>query len=246
MSVTGILDEQPLRAGIPISDVSASLMAVTGILSALISRNQSNRGQHIDISMLDSQISNMNYMAMIALMSGEAPKHLGNAHNNHVPYDTYPCRDGHIILAVVTNDFWQNLVTVLNLETLDTKENRSRDGRIKNRLIIDQTLSDIFKSQTKKYWLKKLRKALIPCAPVNNFIEALEEPQIKERNMIVDVDYSPTKRVRMPGNPIKLSDTKANTFEPSPLLGQHNKEVFVGLLGISEIEFNKLKKRLVI
>ncbi len=246
MSVTGQTDAAPMRAGIPIADVSGSMMGVTGILAALVARGRTGRGQHVDISMLDAQISAMNYMATIALISGQAPERMGSAHRSHVPYDVYPCKDGYLILAVVTDPFWRSLTELLPLDELDTPENRSRRGRIKNRSQIDRVLGQLFQTGSRKYWLEKLQSARIPCAPVNDFCEAFEEPQVRAREMVVEVEFPQGSRVRMPGNAVKLSETYAGTFTPSPLVGQHNQEIFGRLLGKSEPELEELRSRGVI
>ena len=246
MSITGAPEGPPARAGIPISDVSSSLMAAVGILAALNARSLTGLGRHIDISMLDSQISAMNYMAAIALMSGESPDRLGSAHLNHVPYDVYPCRDGHIVVGVVTDHFWEALVEVLGLADLDTGENRSRRGRLKNRTAIDRALSDLFVTQDRAHWLVKLRRGGVPCAPVNDFMEAFAEPQVAARGMIAEVDFPERGAVRMPGNPIKMSGVGAERFTPPPALGTHNQEVLGGLLGFSEQEVEMLEEKKVI
>lgn len=246
MSITGQPNNPPTRTGIPISDMNASMMGVIGILSALVSRNQTGRGQHVDISMLDAQISTLNYAATIYFMSGEDPTRIGNAHINHVPYDVYPCQDGHIVLAVATDDFWRNLIDILKSPDINTEENRGRAGRQKNREQIDRELSRIFLTQGKEYWLDKLRAARIPCAPVYNFSEAFTNPQVIARNMVVEVECPNGDFVRMPGNPIKLSETYADSFTSSPLLGQHNQEIYMGLLGKSDAEISVLKDKGVI
>lgn len=243
MSITGQPGSPPTRAGIPIADMNGSQMSVIGVLAALVSRSQTGRGQHVDISMLDAQISSLNYAATIYFMSGEVPKPIGNAHINHVPYDVYPCQDGHIILAVITDKFWQNLMEILNLTEIDTEENRFRAGRLKNREKINQELGKILLTQNKNYWLEKLRKARIPSAPVYDFSEALSAPQVKERNMVVEVECPNGERVRMPGNPIKLSETYADTFTSSPLLGENNQELFGDLLGRSSADLSMLKNK---
>ena len=242
MSITGHPNDPPTRAGVPVADTNAAMMAVIGILSALLARNQTGRGQHVDISMLDSQISTLNYAAAIYFMSGEVPGRIGNAHINHVPYDVYPCSDGHIILALAGNDFWPNLLTVVDLPHLDTEENKQRTGRQKNRELIDNELGKIFRTQERKHWMEKLRAARIPCAPVYDFNEAFNNPQVNARNMAVDVDYPNGRSVRVVGNPVKLSDTYADTFSPAPSLGQHNHEIFVDLLGRSETDITVLSK----
>jgi crotonobetainyl-CoA:carnitine CoA-transferase CaiB-like acyl-CoA transferase len=243
MSITGHPDDPPTRAGIPIADTSASLMAVIGILSALMARTQTGRGQHVDISMLDSQISTLNYAAAIYFMSGKIPGRIGNAHINHVPYDVYPCSDGHIILALASDEFWPNLLTVVDLPHLDTEENKQRSGRQKNRKLIDKDLEKTFLTQDRKYWMEKLRAARIPCAPVYDFKEAFANSQVTSRKMAVDVDYPTGHSVRVVGNPVKLSDTYSDTFSPAPLLGQHNHEIFVDLLGRSDADLDTLRNK---
>jgi len=243
MSITGHPGNPPTRAGIPISDLNGSMMGVIGILSALVSRNQTGRGQHVDVSMLDTQISTLNYAAVIYFMSGRIPTQIGNAHINHVPYDIYPCQDGHLILAVVTDKFWKNLMEILDHPEIDTEENRARVGRIKNREEINQELNNIFLTNSKTFWIEKLQVARIPSAPVNDISEAFTEPQLMARNMVVEVKHPNGERVRMPGNPIKLSDAPEDTFTISPGLGQHNQEIFGDLLGKSKTELSILKEK---
>lgn len=242
MSITGDPESPPLRAGIPIADMNASLMGVIGILSAVVARSQTGRGQHVDISMLDAQISNLNYAATTYFMSGQAPSRIGNAHMNHVPYDVYACQDGHIILAVVTDEFWRNLMEIVDVPEINTEENRGRAGRQRNREKINQALNRHFLTQKKDTWIDTLRAARIPCAPVNDFEEAFNNPQVKARKMVAEVDCPNGDRVRMPGNPIKLSETYSDSFTCAPLLGQHNHEIFVDLLGKSESEMGGLRK----
>lgn len=243
MSLTGQTDGPPTRAGIPISDMYGSLMGVTGILAALVARNQTGRGQHVDISMLDAQISTLNYAATTYFLSNEIPTRIGNAHVNHVPYDVYPCQDGHIVLAVVTDDFWRQLIDILEHPELDSEENRFRAGRLKNRELINRQLGQILITRPKRYWLNKMRAAGIPSGPVNDLPEAFEEAQVKARNMIVEVDYHESERVRMPGNPVKLSDTYSDSFSPSPQLGEHNQSIFGDLLGKTNTEIAELERK---
>ena len=101
----------------------------------------------------------------------------------------YPCQDGHIVLAVVTDEFWRKLMDILELPEIDTEENRVREGRLDNRERINQELGRTLFTRSKKYWLEKLRAAGIPSGPVNDFTEAFAEPQVKARNMVIEVDY---------------------------------------------------------
>ncbi len=229
MSITGQPGGPPTRAGIPIGDLGGGLMGVVGILAALVARQQTGRGQHVDISMLDAQVSLLNYMATMYFLSGQIPDKLGNGHFVHVPYNTFPCQDGYIILAVITDNFWANLMEMVDLPELDTAENRGQPGRWRNQALINQRLSDLFQTNSQAHWIEKLRAARIPCAPVNNFAQTLADPQILARQMVVDVAHADGGCVRMPGNPIKLSETHEESYTPPPRLGEHTAEILHSL-----------------
>lgn len=241
MSITGQPGNPPTRSGIPIGDLGGGLMAVIGILAALQARHTTGRGQNVDISMLDAQISLLNYMATMFLRSGENPEMLGNRHFVHVPYDTFACSDGYIILAVITDNFWAALMEVVDAPDLALEENLVQPGRWKNQEMINRRLNEIFQTNTQAYWLEKLQAKRIPCAPVNNFEQALSNPQILARNMVVEVPHPLGGCVKMPGNPIKLSETHEDTFSPPPIVGQHTDEILQTLLGKTQEELGHLR-----
>ncbi len=246
MSITGQPGGPPTRAGIPIGDLGGGLMGVIGVLAALQARHTTGRGQHVDISMLDAQISLLNYMATMYTLSGIIPDKLGNAHFVHVPYNTFPCADGYIIVAVITDGFWENLMQVVQLPELNTEENKHQPGRWKNQDLINRRLSETFMSNTQAHWLKVLRDARIPCAPVNNIAQALADVQVQARHMVVEIQHPNGQTFRAPGNPIKLSDTHEDTFSSPPLLGQHTDEVLKTLLGKTDDELAALRQKGVI
>lgn len=241
MSITGQPGGPPTRSGIPIGDLAGGLMAVIGVLAALQARHLTGRGQHVDISMLDAQISLLNYMATMYFLSGVIPDKLGNGHFVHVPYDTFQCSDGYIVIAVISDSFWEALLTIIPAEDLNTEENKSQPGRLKNKALINQRLNDILSTNTQAYWLEKLRAARIPCAPVYNLAQALSNEQVLARNMVVEVLHPLGGSVRMPGNPVKLSATSEETYTPPPLLGQHNEEVFASI-GLTAEEVERLRE----
>lgn len=241
MSITGQIGNPPTRAGIPIGDLGGGVMGVVGVLAALNARHITGRGQHVDISMLDAQISLLNYMATMHFLSGEIPDMLGNAHFVHVPYNTFPTQDGWIIVAVITDNFWRGLMDLIPAPDLDTEENKGQPGRFKNQDIINSRLSEIFKTNTQAYWIGQLEGARIPCAPVNNIGQALRDDQVNARHMVVDVKHPSGECVKMPGNPIKLSDTYEDTYTPPPTLGQHTADVLGTILNKSETEIEALR-----
>jgi CoA:oxalate CoA-transferase len=233
MSITGEPDRPPLRFGLPIADLSAGMMAMIGVLSAVIARQSTASGQHVDISMLDAQISLLTYTAAIHLLSGQLPQPNGNAHFVHVPYDAYPVQDGYIVVAVVYDPFWKSLVEIMDLPELDTDENEHQPGRLKNRDLIDRKLAEKFASKPQAYWLQRLRSVRIPCAPVNSIAQALEEPQVLARNMVVQVEHTMGGQARVPGNPIKLSGTAHEVYGSPPMLGQNTEQILRDLLSLS-------------
>lgn len=242
MSITGQPDGSPTRAGIPIGDLGGGAMGVIGVLAALVARQTTGRGQHVDISMLDAQISLLNYMATMYFLSGDIPDKLGNGHFVHVPYNTFPTQDGHIIIAVITDNFWLNLMDVVNLPALHTEENKGQPGRWRNQEAINAQLSAVFQTNTQAYWIDQLRAARIPCAPVNNLAQALNDEQILHRQMVIDVPQMGGGTVKMPGNPVKLSETHEESYSPPPLLGQHTDEVLQTVLGKTAVEIATLRQ----
>jgi crotonobetainyl-CoA:carnitine CoA-transferase CaiB-like acyl-CoA transferase len=232
MSITGQPGHPPTRSGIPIGDLGGGLMGVIGVLTALHARHLTGHGQHVDISMLDAQISLLNYMATMHFLSGEIPDKLGNGHFVHVPYDTFECADGFIIIAVITDNFWAALMEVLPAPDLDTEENRVQPGRWKNRALINQRLNEILITNTQQHWLDRLQTRRIPCAPVNNLAQALSDEQVLARNMVVEVAHPLGGATRMPGNPIKLSHTDADSFSPPPHPGAAQRRDLPGVVGV--------------
>jgi len=225
MSITGSDKENPVKSGIPIADLGAGLYAVIGILSAIQSREKNDSGEHVDISMLDTQVSLLTYMATMHFLSGENPEPIGNQHMNHVPFNSYRTSDGFIQIGVVAEDFWPSLIEALNLRKLDTEENKVRSGRLKNRENIDQAVQEVFITNTTEHWLKTLQEHRVPCGPINTLSETFQDADLLKRNMIVEVLQDSGASVKMPGNPVKISNHDEE-FRRSPKLGEHTSKIF--------------------
>ena len=225
MSITGTDKENPVKSGIPIADLGAGLYAVIGILSAIQSREKNDSGEHVDISMLDTQVSLLTYMATMHFLSGENPEPIGNQHMNHVPFNSYRTSDGFIQIGVVAEDFWPSLIKALDLRQLDTEENKVRIGRLKNRENIDEAVQEVFITNTTEHWLKILQEHRVPCGPVNTLSETFQDADLLKRNMIVEVLQDSGASVKMPGNPVKISNHDEE-FRRSPKLGEHTYEIF--------------------
>ena len=225
MSITGNNPEDVIRAGIPIGDLGGGMFAVMGILAAINARHTTGRGQHVDISMLDCQLSMMNYMATMHSMSGDIPGPLGNSHFVHVPYNTFKTKTDMIVIACVGDQFWPPLLDLLDDEELRNSRFEFAPSRLKEKAYIEERINNILINQRAGYWLQKLENARIPCARVNNVSQAMSDPQIIARNMVVDIKHPLKGSAQVPGNPIKLSETNEDSYSPPPLLGAHNNEV---------------------
>ena len=184
MSITGKDALSPTRAGIPIGDLGSGLYSVIGILSALYSKEKTQKGQHIDISLLDVQISLLTYMATMHTLSGINPEPIGNAHFVHVPYNSFTTKDGFVVIAVITDAFWKALKSVVNVDSLDDPKFDLSVDRLKNQEFIETELNKILSTQNSDYWINKLNEAKVPCAPINNFSEALSDEQVIHRNTV--------------------------------------------------------------
>ena len=225
MSITGKDAKSPTRAGIPIGDLGSGLYSVIGILSALYSREKTQKGQHIDLSLLDVQISLLTYMATMQTLSGIDPEPIGNAHFVHVPYNSFTTSDGYVVIAVITDEFWQSLKSVVNVGSLDDSKFDSSIDRLKNQSFIENELNKVLSTQTSDHWIDKLNKAKVPCAPINKFSDALNDEQVKHRNMIVEVEHPDGGFVKMPGNPVKMSYTNEESYSSPPHLGTDTREI---------------------
>jgi crotonobetainyl-CoA:carnitine CoA-transferase CaiB-like acyl-CoA transferase len=241
MSITGQINGEPTRAGIPIGDLGGGMFAAIGILSAVIGRTQTGRGQHVDISMLDGQISLLNYMATMYLLTGENPRPLGNAHFVHVPYDTFHAKDRWIIIAVITDNGWKGVVEALEADDLRDPAYLTQPGRWANREFINRRIREILSGQSADYWLEKLGRHQVPCAPVNDFEHALNDQQVRARNMVIDVTLRQGDTVSMPGNPVKLSDFGPESYAPPPALGYDTETVLRDVLHKSADEIATLR-----
>ncbi|QHE87606.1 CaiB/BaiF CoA transferase family protein [Hydrogenophaga sp. BPS33] len=233
MSITGQPDGPPTRAGIPIGDLGGGLFGAIGVLAALQARHSTGRGQHVDISMLDAQISLLNYMATMHLMSGVVPERIGNGHFVHVPYNTYRTADGHIIIACLGDAFFQRLLDVLHSEVLCEPAFAHQPARLAAKDRIDAAINAELAGADTATWLARLNAARIPCAPVNDFAQALSDPQVLARQMVVDVPLPSGERLRMPGNPVKLSAAGTPAYTAPPALGAHTDAVLGELLGFA-------------
>ncbi|MEO6958530.1 MAG: CaiB/BaiF CoA-transferase family protein [Burkholderiaceae bacterium] len=243
MSITGLEDGPPIRSGVPIGDLGGGTFGALGILSALYAREHSGQGRHIDVSMLDVQVSLLNYMATMYLMSDIVPERLGNGHFVHVPYNAYKTNDGYVIIACIGDSFFEKFLQVMSLPALQKEEYKKQPARYAARSIIDKVIQNELLTNSTEFWLAKLESARIPCARVNNFKQALSDPQILARDMVVSVTLQSGEIIQMPGNPIKSPDSPPTVFSAPPLLGEHTQAILGEFLHYSSETIRDLQEK---
>jgi crotonobetainyl-CoA:carnitine CoA-transferase CaiB-like acyl-CoA transferase len=241
MSITGFPDQPPVRSGIAIGDIGGGLFGAVGVLAALQARQLTGRGQHVDVSMLDAQVSLLNYMATMYLMSGHIPERIGNGHFVHVPYNTFKTQDGWLVIACIGDAFFENLLKVIDREELKNPQYRQQPARYAAKALVERVVGEEVARQPTAFWLERLGQARVPCAPVNDFAQATADPQIVARDMVVEVPLRQGGSVRMPGVPIKFSETASTRFDSPPGLGEHTGAVLQGRLGYHPDHIRRLQ-----
>ncbi|HEX2923222.1 MAG TPA: CoA transferase [Chloroflexota bacterium] len=241
MSVTGREDGTVAKVGTPIGDLAAGQFAVIGILTALAERSKSGRGQHVDISMFDCQISLLAYWVPWYFLSGEVPGPLGTGHLGISPHGAYRTKDGKIAMVIGSEKFWKQLCEVLGVPEIATEERfESAKKRRANREELKSIIEDIMSTRTTAEWMVDMERIGIPAAPVNTLDKAFGESAAEERNMVVSVEQPRGGPIHMAGNPVKMSRTPGEEFTPAPALGEHTTEILTGLLGYSPQKVEEL------
>ncbi|HUI97173.1 MAG TPA: CoA transferase [Xanthobacteraceae bacterium] len=242
MAITGEPGRPPVRVGIPIADLGGGIYSCKGILAALYARERTGEGCRIELSMFDAMLHMMSYIGTMWLTNGEIPKPPGSAHEYSVPWQAFPTADRHIVVATRQEGFWRKLVGVLEApELLDDPRFADNATRVKNRDVLVPRLEQIFRTRSAADWLARLRAAGVPAAPVNNVDAAFAEPPVAERAMIVEYDHPDIGKVRLPGNPIKMSQMSGAISRPAPRLGEHTDTVLQHLLHLSASEIAELR-----
>ena len=215
MDLTGEPDGQPQKVGVAWIDVFTGLYGVIGIQAALTEREKSGRGQHIDISLFDVSVAVLANQAMNYLIGGNVPKRLGNAHPNIVPYQVFECADGHIIIACGNDRQFRALCNLLELQDLGSSERAATNAdRVTHRDFVCATLEKATRNWQKHELLAALEKAAIPCGPINSVAEALGDPQIAAREMLIRPEGIPGLKT-----PLDFSRSILRTQKAAPILG---------------------------
>ena len=242
MAITGEPDRPPARVGIPLADMSGGIFACKGILAALYARERTGRGQRVELSMFDAMLNLLGYVGTMYLTNGELPKPPGSGHDYTVPWQAFKAADGYIVVATREDSFWRTLCEVLERPELGSDPRFATNAeRCRNRAALVPALERIFAERTVGDWMQRLRTAQVPAAPVNHLDGAFGEAPVAERGMILEYDHPEVGRVRVPGNPIKMSEAPDTPSRPAPRLGEHTEHVLSELLHLSSTEIAALR-----
>ena len=247
MSITGTVEGEAVRCGYGVTDVTAGLFAVIGILLALRARETTGRGQYVDVSMLDSMISTMSSNYSSYLGSGIVPQPMGTAFPTVVPYSVFHAKDRAIAIAVGSERLWGAFCRAIDRPELEKHPDyESNAARIRNRGVLEPLLDGVFRQRLVAEWIERLQRAGIPASVVRNFQDVVEHPQSAAREMFPVLPHATAGAHRVTGTPIKLAETPGAPSLPAPLLGQHSISALQELLGIDEAALTALAARGVI
>jgi crotonobetainyl-CoA:carnitine CoA-transferase CaiB-like acyl-CoA transferase len=244
MSLTGEEGGKPVRAGIPLADLSAGMFGAVSVLAGLAKVNATGEGAYYDVSMMDCQVSMLTYQAAYYLMSGEVPGLQGRGHRSLTTYRAYLCGDGiEIVVAANSEKMWESLCAVMGHPGLpqDPRFNNRKD-RLKNRAQLDAILEAAFLDRKADDVLEELRKVQVPAAPINSLDRVFNDPQVQHRRMVLNVEDGQGGGVRLAGNPVKGEDCPARAEFPSHL-GADSAAVLQDLLGLSAEQTRELTER---
>ena len=227
MSVTGQPNSEPTRVGTSIGDITAGLFTAIGINAALYDRVKTGKGMYIDVSMLDCQIAILENAIARYLSKNEIPKPMGSRHPSIAPFEAFKTKDSYIIIAAGNDKLFENLCIALELDNLIKDERfNSNLSRSENMDNLKKILEDKLVKDTTNNWVKKLEKLKIPCGPIFNIKEAVENPQVQARNMIVKAYHKVIGDFKLAGNPIKMSAYKDESTRGNiPDLDEHREKI---------------------
>jgi crotonobetainyl-CoA:carnitine CoA-transferase CaiB-like acyl-CoA transferase len=241
MSVTGDAGGNPVKCGVPVTDMSAGLLCLVGILSACLARTVTGRGQAVDASLYDAGLALSVWETAELWTTGRAPARLGSAHRVNAPYEAFPTRDGHITIGANNSRLWDRLCAVLDRPDLaaDPRFGSNAD-RVRNRAELATELGRSLSERDTDEWVELLLDAGVPAGPIRDYEQACADPHTLAREMVVELDHPVEGRVRSLGIPVKLSATPGAIRRAPPRLGEHTDEILAAV-GYSSEEIRALR-----
>ena len=246
MSVTGQPDgaagAEPMKTGVAFADIFTGLYATIGVLGALYHRERTGEGQHVDMALLDSQVAVLANQALNYLVGGKAPTRLGNAHPNIVPYQTFATKDGYIIMAVGTDRQFKEFCAITGVPQLSDDERfRTNRGRVENRGSLIPLLVEPMKARTTAEWIAVFEAVAVPCGPINSIDQVFADPQVKARELQIELAREDGTRAPGVANPIRLSATPIEYGKAPPKLGEGTDRVLAEVLGLGAADIARLR-----
>lgn len=245
MSITGEPDGPPVRPGISQGDITAGLYTAIGVLAALHERERSGKGQMIDISMLDCQIAILENAFVRYFATGETPKPIGTRHPLATPFQAFPTKDGWIVVAIswgVENQWELFCATIGCANLIDDARFETPGLRTRHHAALEPMLNEALRQKTTEKWLREFDAIGLPCGPLNDIPHAADQPQVKAREMLVDVPHPSGFSLNVPDTPVKLGRTPGGIAGPPPAIGEHTDEVLSDLLDLTPAEIATLRE----
>ena len=247
MSITGQPEgtpgSEPMKVGVAISDEMSGMNALAGILAALVGREKTGEGAHIDIALLDVTVASLINVASNYLVSGEVPKRLGNAHPTIVPYEVIPTKDGHIIIAIGNDGQFTRFCEAAGIGHLAKDERFAvNPQRIAHRKELVGLITQRLREETSRYWVDLLESRAVPCGPINRIDEMFADPQIVARGVQREATVGQAAPMPMVANPVRMAGHETTSSKAPPMLGEDTDAVLSRVLGIGAVEIAALKK----
>lgn len=250
MSITGERDDLPgggpQKVGVAVADITTGLYSTIAVLAALAHRAQTGEGQYIDMALLDVQVATIANMNMNYLISGKVPRRQGNAHANIVPYQVFEAADGELVLAVGNDSQFAKFCEAAGVGFAQEERFRKNADRVRNRAILVPLLEQVLRARTVNDWVSLLEPLGIPVGPINDLAQVFDHPQVRSRNMRIELPHPLSGSVAQVASPIKMSATPPQYHSAPPMLGQHTQAVLKERLGVSESELADLLAKKVI
>uniref|UniRef100_A0A6B2L5L6 Formyl-CoA transferase n=1 Tax=Arcella intermedia TaxID=1963864 RepID=A0A6B2L5L6_9EUKA len=257
MHITGYPDGKPAKVGVAITDLCTGLYAHGAIMAALIARSKTNKGQKIDCSLLETQVSCLANIASNYLIANKEAQRMGTSHPSIVPYQTFETEDGHIMIGATNDNQWIKLTKIMmtiasehpslqeTINALSDSKYKTNADRVRHRSILVPMLESLFKLKSTSSWLTILDDSGLSYAPINNIEQTFKDPQVIHRKMIEEVEHPAYGKIKLTGVPVKFSDTKATIRTPPPILGEHT-DMVLKELGYSDSQIQQLRAQRVI
>lgn len=241
MSVTGLVEQGPMRVGIPIADLCAGIFAAQGILVALLEREASGQGQWLHTSLLESMVYMMDFQTSRWLIDGEVATQAGNFHPTSIPTGVYKARDGYMNIAVFGSKIWERFCDILGApEWVSDERYKDKMGRSVNRDTLNAEINRRLAAQDRAYWIERLNAGGVACGHINNVKEVFDEPQIQHLKMVKDVVSKHHGAQRLVGQPMQLERTPSTIVRAAPRRGEHTEEILTEL-GLSSEDLVRMK-----